>query len=216
VDESQELQRCARSVDTPWGRLAVLTGDEARAYYRFCADVQAFNHRRRRLFGELLFGPHTEVCNATHQGLRAPGVFHLGSYWFDDPSALFPLTLGPDQPVYLLRPRPSFGHAAIEALGWRERAETEGLLDVIREANMLPHGGGYDFPELARVVRVEEQGAERAFIATRRDGGPEVLIDNIRSLPFAYRGAEVLERLLELELATLVARYRISFVIKDR
>jgi hypothetical protein len=214
-DESQQLRDLATTVETPWGSLSVLQGEEADRYHRFCFAVQDFNKRRRGLYGELLFGPHREICNVTHQGIRAPGVFHLGSYWFDEPKGLFPLTLGPDQPVYLLRPRPNFSPEVIEKLGWQERAERLGVSELLQQANILPHGGGYSYPQIERVLRVESAGERRFFWLQPRGSRPPIKIEDSRALPFVYRDAAVLERLLELELATVVARYRILFVIKD-
>jgi len=244
-DESDELQRMATTMETPWGELHLLTGEDARAYHAFCAAVQAFNLRRRQLFGELLFGPHATICNATHQGMREPGVFHLGSYWFDrhEPAldqapagpglagpgllpgscqgltrkgpTLYPLTLGPDQPVYLIRPRPNLSAETLERLGWDERIDELGLREAAEGLDMLPHGGGYSYPQLARLARVESDGGRRTFWLDPRGGGAQVRVEDARQLPFAYRDLEVLDRIVDLDLGTPVARYRISFVVKD-
>jgi hypothetical protein len=216
LDESEELRAAADVVQTPWGTVSLLRDAEARAFFAFCARVQAFNLERRKLYAGLLFGPHSVLCNATHQGLRAPGVFHLGAYWFEEAS-LYPLTLGPDQPVYLLRPRPNFSLAVIERLGWRERAERLGVLPLLCSANLLPHGGGYCFPDLQRLVTVEPRGGDRrVFVLERSSDGALVRVEDARALPFAFRDMAVLARLMELEMADPVARYRIRFVVQDR
>jgi hypothetical protein len=216
-DESVELQRMATTLATPWGELNLLQGEEARTYHAFCAAVQDFNLRRRTHFGELLFGPHATVSNATHQGMRGPGVFHLGSYWSerDEPDALFPLTLGPDQPVYLIRPRPSFSAATLERLGWAQRVDELGLREAAQQLNMLPHGGGYRYPHLSRLDRVEADAERRSFWLETSAGGELVRVQDARELPFAYRDLEVLDRLVELDLGLPVARYRVSFVVKE-
>jgi hypothetical protein len=216
-DESAELQRMATTLTTPWGELHLLQGEDARTYHAFCDAVQEFNLRRRTHFGELLFGAHATICNATHQGMRSPGVFHLGSYWSEraGPDALFPLTLGPDQPVYLIRPRPSFSPATLERLGWAERVDEFGLREAAQGLDMLPHGGGYCYPHLSRLERVEIDAGQRSFLLEPRGGGAPVRVQDARELPFAYRDIAVLDRLVELELGLPVARYRVSFVVKD-
>jgi hypothetical protein len=212
---SAELRRRATTFTTPWGPLSLLRDADAVDFFRFCDRVQSFNQRRRALYGRLLFGEHRPLCNATHQGMRAPGLFHLGSYWFDDTASLFPLTLGPDQPVYLVRPQPNIAEAQLERLGWLERAERLGASDSLQQANLLPHGGGYAFRELEHLVRVESRAdGRRRFILARRDA-PPLELDEIRALPFVYRDLAVLQRTIDLGLAQPVARYAIRFVIKE-
>jgi hypothetical protein len=215
IDESAELSRMATTIATPWGPIALLQGDDAARYHRFCARVQRFNIERRELYGRLLFGDHDVVCNETHQGMRDDGLFHLGAYWFDDSARLFPLTLGPDQPIYLLQPHPNLADEVIDELGWRERAERLELSGALRSANILPHGGGYSYPHLKRLLRVEEQGARRTFWLEPADGGLPVGVEDARPLPFVYRDLSVLHRLMELQLAAPVARYHIRFVVKE-
>ena len=213
---SEELQRTARRISTPWGPIALLEGAAADRYHAFCARVQRFNHDRRELYARHIFGEHRVVCNATHQGMRAPGLFHLGSYWFDEaasPAALYPLTLGPDQPVYLVRARPNFSGDVLDELGWADRAAELGVREHLDGANLLPHGGGYSYPELERLVGVD--GAEHRTFRVQRSDGETICIDDIRAPAFGYRGAEVLQRMTELEMGDPVARYRIRFVVKD-
>ena len=214
IDESAELQRMALRADTPWGPLSLLRGEDALRYFDFCSRVQEFNARRRELFGQRLFGHHRVICNATHQGLRAPGEIHLGAYWFQGSDGLFPLTLGPDQPVYLIRPHANFSDEAIQRLGWGERADRLGLLDALRGANLLPHGGGYCFPQLRRLLRVESKETRRVFWLEPDEGLP-FGVESARDLPFSYRDLAVLHRMIELGLGTPVARYNIRFVVKE-
>jgi len=215
VDESEELRRLALVIDTPWGPISILRDDAARDFTRFCLDVQSFNARRRAHYGQLIFGPFVPLCNATHQGLRGPGEFALGCYSFaPGTTELLPLTLGPDQPVYLLRPRSSFSPEAQRLLGWQERAGRLGLTAALTSASILPHGGGYSFPALRRMARVDAHGARRVFTLETRTGAT-ISIEDARDLPFVYRDLAVLHRLVELDLGEPVARYRVQFVIKE-
>jgi len=215
VDESDQLRQLAVRLPTPWGPVSLLQGKEARRYQQFCIGVQDFNQRRRELYARLLFGDHEVVSNPTHQGIREPGCFHLGAYWFDRTDQLFPLTLGPDQPVYLLQPLPNLSLEVIQQLGWADRASRLDLLQVLQRANILPHGGGYAYPGLERLLRVESKGDRRVFWLEPRDGGLPIGVEDIRDLPFVYRDLAVLHRLMDLRLATPVARYRIRQVVRE-
>jgi hypothetical protein len=213
-DESQQLRAMATEIGTPWGPLFALQGKQAQDYTLFCAKVQAFNERRRLLYGEALFGPHDPLCNVTHQGMRAPGRFHLGAYCFEDTRGHYPLTLGPDQPLYLIRPTPNFQPEIIERLGWMERADRLGVTETLLQANILPHGGGYSYPQIQRLVRVESHREQRIFIL-QGHADATLKIRDSRELPFVYRDLAILSRLTELKMGTAVARYRIRFVIKE-
>jgi len=215
LDESDTLHRMATVLPTPWGPVSLLIGQDAAAFHDFCLKVQDFNMRRRVLYGDRLFGRHQVVCNATHQGIRAPGCFHLGSYWFDHDRQLFPLTLGPDQPVYLLRPRPNLSPEVIQQLGWTRRADETGCTQALQHADLLPHGGGYSFPHLRRLIRVESDGPRRTFWLEPLDGSSPIAIEDARDLPFVYRDVAVLHRLEQLQLATAVARYHIRHVVRE-
>ncbi|PIE19931.1 MAG: hypothetical protein CSA65_00350 [Proteobacteria bacterium] len=214
LDESPELARLATRHETPWGNLSVLTGDDARAYYRFCQRVQRFNAERRELYAAKLFGEFRAVINATHQGFRRPGQHYLGAYWFEHESQLFPLTLGPDQPLFLLRPRTNFRPATLDQLGFAERAERLELTPRLLGANVLPHGGGYRLE--GRYLGAEgERDGERRYLIDRGDPDhPPFALEHIRQLPFTYRDERVLERTVALGMAEPVARYRVRFVVK--
>ena len=155
-DQSARLAEMATTFDTPWGTLSVLQGDDAASWYQFYREVQDFNHRRREALAQFLFGQFTPVVNATHQGMvRSLTQANIGCYTFEDEdSGLFPLTLSPTLPAFLVRPRRNVGDAAIERLGWHERLERHGLVDRVRGTNLLPHGGGYLYPQLLGVSRV--------------------------------------------------------------
>jgi hypothetical protein len=215
-DESDELSRIRTVIETPWGSLSILQGDTAVQYHQQCLNVQSFNQRRRALYGRKLFGDFETVCNATHQGMRTPGVFQLGCYHFDDTHTLFPLTLGPDQPVYLLRPRPNYAPEVIEALGWHDRAQQLGLSETLHAANLLPHGGGYAYPQFKNLIDWKRDGEEARRYTVENVQGSHQSFTQIRDLPFAYRDSSVLEKMLELQMADIVARYRIRFILKNQ
>lgn len=221
-DLSQELVRMARTIDTPWGTLRVLVGDAAREWYHFYRRVQAFNHRRREQLAGVLFGDHRMLINATHQGLvRGLNFANIGCYTFDDatPEAdrLFPLTLSPTLPAFLVRGRRNLDEPTIERMGWSERVQRHGLAARLGSTNILPHGGGYTYASFRGVARVIDNGPDdRLFeLAPADPAAPVEVVRSPRQLKYAYRGLEVKERMEELGFGTAVVKLDIDYVIKS-
>ncbi len=218
ADESEELRRAAEVHETPWGTLSILRGDALSDWFRFVQVVQEFNLARRVAFGRALFGQLTVVKNATHQGLRAPGDVNIGCYVFEEPETadgtVYPLTLSPTLPAFLVAPCPNLDEAAIERLGWAERAHRLGVLGRLRGANLLPHGGGYTYPQFRGVGRVVERGPDdRAFELLSAGEDEPVLTADVRALRYGYRGMEVLDRTVQLGLARPVHTLDIRTVL---
>lgn len=231
-DQSEELRALARAFDTPWGSLHILEGARAHEWYRFYRDVQDFNHRRREALADFLFGRHTPIINATHQGLvRGASRANIGCYTFEDPGKgpggapgdpsdgslgpVFPLTLSPTLPAFLVRGKRNIAESTIDELGWRERIERHGLSERIAGTNLLPHGGGYTYPGFRGIGRVIEHGpGSRQFELVPVDpDAPAKLIETPRGLPYAYRGLEVKERLEQLDLGDIVVELDLLYVL---
>jgi len=218
-DESDDLARRARVMETPWGTLSILDGESARWWFDVYMRVQSWNHRRREAIARALFDDFDVVVNATHQGLSAVNAAHLGCYVFDEADLArgvrFPLTISAELPIYLVRPRPNFTERVARDVGFLDRAERHGVLDRVLGANLLPHGGGYRYPHFTRVARVLEDGPDaRRFEMERSDGGTEVISDP-KAQAFGYRGLEIVERMRELALGDLVLEADVRYVVRD-
>lgn len=128
-----------------------------------------------------------------------------------------PLTLRVDLPVSLLEPLPNFTKEAMEKLGWTDSAKRLPNSQRLQQAQVLPHGGGTAYPYLKQPwahqendtrrfgARVESTCPSQQEALDQLQGVPdlevsfkkrEVVFENPRSLPFSYRGREVLERTL--------------------
>lgn len=214
-DRSESLRRKADILETPFGLLRFLTGQAAKDYYAFCQRVDGFVKERRLLVAQRLLDDITIYANEAHQGLTSMNDMILGSYLMrDETEAIFPLTLQAGLPAYLVRGRPNLSNAVIKQLGLEERARRLGLYDRLRSANILPHGGGYTFPHLQEVLSVIEMGQARYFeLGLGADESRQVVSD-VRDLPYAYRGMEVVERVVELGLGDLIARLDPVYVLK--
>lgn len=221
-DQSDELLAMAQVVKTPWGVLRILQGERAQEWYDFYLKVQDFNHRRREALAKYLFGEFDVVINATHQGMvRAYNCNNIGCYTFDDPEVgqqpLFPLTLSPTLPAFLVRGTKNFGEQAIDALGWRERIETHGLVDKLTGTNLLPHGGGYLYPHIDGVARVLQKGPDqRKFVLIPKNPHETAdIIETPRGIPYGYRGMEVKDRMESLGLGKATIKLELKYVLEE-
>jgi hypothetical protein len=82
----------------------------------------------------------------------------------------------------------------------------------VRNANILPHGGGYTFPEVTDVVDTLTMNGDRYFILNSTNGGKRVLA-HPGTLPYNYRGLEVVDRILSRQLGEIVAELHPLFSI---
>lgn len=216
-DASDELKKLCEVRDTPWGPLHILTGERAREWYEVYTWAQDFSLKRREALARALLGDVRVVCNRTHQGLGAINDAILGCYVFDEADLanhqLFPLTLAPDLPAYLVEPRPNLDDAALREAGFTERAERHGLVERLRQSNLLPHGGGYSYAQYTAVKGVVEKDGVRAFEMLHPDGSVE-LVDDVRQQAYGYRGDEVRQRMQALRLGSPRIKTEITYILR--
>ena len=216
-DQSLLLREMMETRDTPWGPLHILQGQRADEWYAAYSWCQEFSLRRREALARALLGPLDVIVNRTHQGLLAKNDAILGCYTFDADdlarTQLFPLTLSPELPVYLVKPRPNFDDRALDTTGFGDRANALGITERLRSVNLLPHGGGYSYAQYARVRGVEERDADRWFVLEKRDGSTDTLHD-VRGAAYGYRGDEVRTRMIELGLGEPVVTTDIKYILR--
>ncbi|MDQ4075946.1 MAG: hypothetical protein M3220_06835 [Chloroflexota bacterium] len=213
-DKSPALRERMRLFDTPFGPLRVLTRDDARGYYEFYQKVESFVHKRRLYAADRLFDTYELINNDTHQGLTNPNQLLLGCYSFTDSNRLYAIGLRPDLPAYLVRGKPSLSQETIENLGFEKRAQRLEVYDRLTSANVLPHGGGYAYPDILGVADVYQIDGERYFEVDFANGRGRQVISAVRDLPYEYRGRKVVLRAVELGLAELVARLMPEYILK--
>ncbi len=216
IDSSETLNQMAEYIDTPFGRSPILTGTKAKDYYDFYKVADDFAHRRRIRAGELLFEDFELIVDATHQGLTDQNAIALGTntLHLGHGSRFFPLALQPDLPSYLMEGFQNYTPATIDQIGWTKRATELGVTHRLLGADLLPHGAGYNFPQLDKVVKVHELDGKRVFEVKSRRGKGVELIGDFSNLPFEYRGEEILKRTEELGLGRAVAALIPVYVFK--
>ena len=205
-DMSEELQRKAEILQTKFGPLRLLTGDAAKEYYSYHQRANAFSQKRRSMIAQRLLDDMQLYSNENHQGLASMNEMGLGIHLLRDPGAILPITLQPRLPAYLVRGRPNLSEVAIKHLGFEERAQQLGLYGRLRSANILPHGAGYTYPHIYDVISVIEIEQERYFELSLNNSDGRQIVRSVRNLPYAYRGEEVINQVVELGLGDIVAQ----------
>jgi hypothetical protein len=213
-DSSPALRERMHVHETPWGPLRVLLGEHAREYFGRYLLVESFVRKRRSFAAAHLFGPHVLLSNETHQGLIGMNRMVLGCYRFESAGQLHPLGLRPDLPCYLVRGRANLSRSVMERLGFDRRARRLGVEEQIEGAHLLPHGGGYVFPDIKGVTRVHEMNGTRFFELEPRQGHGRQIVRDVSDLPFEYRDRKVLERALDLEMLDVAACLLPEYVLK--
>jgi hypothetical protein len=199
-------------VETPLGRISVLVDSAAKEYMKVWDDYNSFCRKRREAIMREVLRDGAVVLDKTHQGLTSMNEIRLGCYDTRD-GELFPIALRWDMPVYIMRGNPNLSIDVISRMGFKDRAEKTGLLEELKEVNILPHGGGYKISIPYNEVRVVQKKESRFFILKEsktkkkiisRYG--EIIFTNPRELPYDYRGRHVIEKTLEYDLGKPMAK----------
>ncbi|MHA2083826.1 MAG: hypothetical protein ACXABD_08740, partial [Candidatus Thorarchaeota archaeon] len=218
VHKSKMLEDMVEKVNTPYGDIHMLAGDDAKQYLSLNNYACELSKKKRLRAAEELFGDFVEISNPIHQGLISMNEHLLGCQDTKDISTggLFPIALRSDLPAYLVQGHLSYDDEVIENLGFTKRAEKYGVMNRLLEANILPHGGGYGFPSIIGVSKVIEMNNETRYFVTELATGQESekIFSNPREIQFSYRGKEVLKRTLDLGLCSIVAHLIPRTVLK--
>ncbi|MHA1908308.1 MAG: hypothetical protein ACW98Y_13500 [Candidatus Thorarchaeota archaeon] len=216
--KSSRLSEIMQIKETPFGDVRILTGNEAEEYLKLYEFAASLSKKKRQLAAKLLFDDYDEISNPIHQGLLNFNEIALGCHITknDNDNNLFPMALRADLPAYLMEGQPNLNHDVIEYLGFEKRAEKFGVLERLTKANILPHGGGYEFPHLLRVKEVLEMSDHQRYFVTDMvtSHESEMAFRTPRELQFSYRGRQVLARTLELGLGSVAANLMPRIVIK--
>ncbi len=215
VHESGILSEMADMIETPFGRSNVILDNDAEEYLRFCHFANNFTKKKRSLAAKMLFEDFEEISNTLHQGLLNYNEIILGAHYIKGKeNLLFPIALRADLPAYLMRGKENLSDEMIEILGFSKRAKELSVYSSLKNANILPHGGGYTFRDLLTVTNVMEVKGERYFEVEMHNAIGHKIFSNPRDIEFIYRGREVLIKTLELGLGELEARLIPEYVLK--
>ena len=221
VDQSPILKQMAIEETTPFGMQYILTDSKAKEYMKFHLKALKFSKIKRELIAKHIFGNDFHViCNQPHQFLKDYNNMYLGCCCTDTSCELvendiFPTVLRADIACYLFRGKRNLSDQVIKTLKFKETAEKLGLMDLLKNANILAHGGGYSFPDVKRVQKVLEYKDQRYFVCElREDTNKLKIVRNVKELQFEYRGRDVILKSLQLDLGDIIARLNPIFSLK--
>lgn len=215
IDSSKSLMNLAIKEPTDLGYQYILLDSDAKEYVEFNKKAINFSSVKREIIAMNLFSSDFEViCNTPHQFLKDYNNMYLGSNCTDEGN-IYPTTLRADLAGYLFRGRKSFSKITLKNNGFLERAEKFELLDLLLNANILPHGGGYMLPDISEVQKVLEYKHQRYFACELlKDKNKLKIVRNVKELQFEYRGRDVILKTIQLELGDIIARLNPIFSLK--
>jgi hypothetical protein len=214
-DKSDTLKAKSRVVETKFGNLHILLDSDAKDYLNFYRYAEMFANIKRRTIAEKIFDHFREICNVSHQGLLNYNEILLGCHHTKNQNGtVFPITLRAELPGFLMRGIENLSEETIDVLGFSKRAEKLGLIDRLRNANILPHGGGYSFKDFIGVQEVIEIEDKRYFILDMQTGIGNKICSDVRDMEFDYRGRSVVLKTVELHLGEIKARLIPYYMLK--
>lgn len=196
-EKSQPLRERMSTLQSPLGPVHVLLDQAAHDYHECYLRYEQYSKQKRALLSAALFGNFTTISNEIHHGFAHANTALLGCYQFQRGSkALYAVTLRSDLPTYVIQGSADGGQH-VESLPTM-------LKEQVALANILPHGGGYTYPEVQSFVAMVEADGVRYSILEGAAKNRRVLA-NLNTLPYAYRGEEVIACLEQCRLGKVVA-----------
>ncbi|MHA1911024.1 MAG: hypothetical protein ACTSYA_04930 [Candidatus Kariarchaeaceae archaeon] len=204
--------------ETPWGKWPTLLGEKASNYLELAQFANDFADERRKILTEALFEKEEmNICyNAPHQSLRTMNKAYLGAHDLKEvkKGVAIPFMLNAEETCHLFEKKENIKIDLLD-ITMQERIIEQGMEKQIGELDFLPHGGGYAFGEKMEPEKVMiSPDGTRLFLLKIEKSKAEFLISQARELPFFYRGKEVYEKTVELELGKPVVELFPELVIK--
>jgi len=220
IDKSKTLKSMAIEESTIFGKQYILLDTEAKEYLEFNYKASEFSNMKRRIIADNLFQDYEIICNQPHQFLKDYNNMYLGSNCTDMDSDIikydiFPTTLRADIAAYLFKGKQNFSETTLKNMNFIKRAEKLGLLDLLRNANVLPHGSGVELLNIKNVNKIFEYKNQRYFECELKSKTRGIqIIRDVTNLEFEYRGRSVVLKTLQLGLGDLIVRLKPIFSLK--
>ena len=221
IDTSKVLKELAIEENTKFGKQYILLDSDAKDFLKFHEKALKFSSSKREIIANRLFDyGYKIICNQSHQFLKDYNNMYLGSNCTDTNSELitsdiFPTTLRADISAYLFRGKKNFSTTTLKNEDFLKRAENFEVLDILTNACILPHGGGYDLTDIEDVLDILEYKYQRYFVTSLKANTNRLkIIRNVGELQFEYRGRDVILKTLQLNLGDIIARLNPLFSLK--
>lgn len=196
-------ERGGKWIETGEGDILVLEGEVADNYYDTYQGIEEFSNKKRELIANYLFDSPKFVSNKIHQGISKPGEIRLGLY--DCGEDYFPISLRPDLPIYIVEGKKNIKRDILKEKGIGEKKWLENI-------NILPHGGGYTFNLSQNGIDLIKKDGNR-FYRVNFDGR-DYIFSNPSTLPYSYRGKEVIEKIKQWDLGKPLVKMKQKYTVK--
>ena len=221
IDSSEALKNRAIKEVSKFGIQYILIDSDAKDYLDFNLRALEFSNTKRELMAKNLFDYGFEIiCNQPHQFLKDYNNMYLGSNCTDESCDLiktniFPLTLRADISAYLFSGKKNLSEITLRNQGFYERARDLELLELLTNACILPHGGGYNFADIQDVLDILEYKDQRYFVTTLKTNTNRLkIIRNVNEMQFEYRGRDIVLKTIQLDLGSIITRLNPLFSLK--
>ncbi|MFX0003203.1 MAG: hypothetical protein ACFE9J_06930 [Candidatus Hermodarchaeota archaeon] len=221
IDKSKKLKEIAVEEKTKLGTQFILLDSEAKEYLELNHRALEFSNKKREIIANNLFDFGYEIiCNQAHQFLKDYNNMYLGSNCTDInykfiKSNIFPTTLRADIAAYLFKGKKNLSERTLKNQNLLERGEKLEVLDLLLNANILPHGGGYAFTDTEDVLDILEYKDQRYFVTSLKSQVSRLkIIRDVSEVQFEYRGRDIILKTLQLDLGEIIARLNPLFSLK--
>ncbi|TKJ19204.1 MAG: hypothetical protein CEE43_16170 [Promethearchaeota archaeon Loki_b32] len=221
IDKSRTLKELAIEEISKMGKQYILLDSDAKDYLNFNKKALEFSNIKRQVIADKLFDyGYKIICNQSHQFLKDYNNMYMGSNCTDIKcdlikSNIFPTTLRADISAYLFQGKRNLSETVLKNVNLWERAEDLELLELLTNAYILPHGGGYSFPDMEDVLDILEYKDQRYFVTSLKTNISRLkIIRNVSELQFEYRGRDVILKTIQLDLGDIIARLNPLFSLK--
>ena len=199
-------------IDTPHGPIRLLEGEAKKRYLAQFAETDKINSRNRDITMEEIFPdkPWERLEEITHQGLFNDGNHHVIGAQVH--KGLMPVAFNPEEGLSLVTTKPNLNSDFISQWDQGNRVYELGLEKKLTQINLTPHGGGYEFRQPVRSLKINlNQEGIKSFDLTLdtpdlNNMGPYKFeyFKQIRDLMTYRRKFPVMKEIFKAELANMV------------
>lgn len=201
--ESKILKEKIKNLNTPYGNLRYVDGNDADAFYQqYCLSEQ-FSKDRRAYVASEVFGDFELISNVTHLGLTDMNTCLLGCYEFENEKEVYPFLTTPSSSSYLVKGNRNIDLSLLKKFNIAHKANELGYEKEIVNANMIPHGLGLDVNinlNSAIITKTFEDGYE----IKDRNSNYSLFFDDINNLEHKYNSNNVLKRAIDLKMCNII------------
>jgi hypothetical protein len=221
IDKSKTLKEKAIKEKSKLGIQFILLDNDAKDYLEYTKKALDFSNKKREIIANNLFDyGYKIICNQPHQFLKDYNNMYLGSNCTDINCELintdiFPTTLRADIAAYLFKGKNNLSETTLRNQNLLEKAENLELLELLKSACILPHGGGYEFTDIEDVLDILEYKDQRYFVTSLKTNVSRLkIVRNVSELQFEYRGRDIVLKTIQLDLGDIIARLNPLFSLK--